>query len=471
MFDINKFKDVKIKNDRYPNQIRRIRAKGFDSSNIEETVQESINNIKAGINSFIIYGEPQCGKTEMMIALTAKILDEGIKVIVVLVNDNVSLLSQNLNRFRGSVINPTPVNYLEILEEDIKNKEMIIFCKKNRNDLEKLLYKLEGTENLVIIDDEADFATPNGKVNRNERTRINHLIYELLESKGIYIGVTATPARLDLNNTYNNLTEKWVKFEPHSNYVGMADFFPFNGNVDKYNLYTQTDKNDSPKYTREALFSFLVNASYLNCIDNQQGNYCFLIHTSGNKIDHSVDYKNVLKTFDVLMDKENLNWEKYIRKIYEIAFKKVNDSDIADKVVCFIIENIARKTIVVMNSDKKFDIDPTNPPSLFTVVIGGNIVSRGVTFENLLSMYFTRDVKHKLQQDTYIQRARMFGNRKQYLRHFELWIPENLYNDWRRCFVYHFLALKMIDYEKKLPYGLGIAEFSPLPTRALIEAL
>jgi hypothetical protein len=60
-------------------------------------------------------------------------------------------------------------------------------------------------------------------------------------------------------------------------------------------------------------------------------------------------------------------------------------------------------------------------------------------------MFFTRDVKNKLQQDTYIQRARMFGNRGAYLAHFELTIPIALYADWHRCFVYHRLALASID--------------------------
>jgi hypothetical protein len=78
------------------------------------------------------------------------------------------------------------------------------------------------------------------------------------------------------------------------------------------------------------------------------------------------------------------------------------------------------------------------------VAIGGNIVSRGVTFDNLLTMFFTRDVKHKIQQDTYVQRARMFGSRGQYLPFFELHIPERLYVDWHRCFVFHRLSLESI---------------------------
>ena len=76
-----------------------------------------------------------------------------------------------------------------------------------------------------------------------------------------------------------------------------------------------------------------------------------------------------------------------------------------------------------MNSDKEVNAadnrTATDPTAPFTITIGGNIVSRGVTFNNLLSMFFTRDVKHKLQQDTYIQRARMFGSRGTYLKYFD----------------------------------------------------
>ena len=99
-----------------------------------------------------------------------------------------------------------------------------------------------------------------------------------------------------------------------------------------------------------------------------------------------------------------------------------------------------------MNSDKELDIgnndDATNPKSTFTFIIGGNIVSRGVTFNNLLSMFFTRDAKHKLTQDTYIQRARMFGVRGEYMKYFELCIPEQLYEDWCRMFLFHKLSLE-----------------------------
>lgn len=76
-------------------------------------------------------------------------------------------------------------------------------------------------------------------------------------------------------------------------------------------------------------------------------------------------------------------------------------------------------------------------------------------------MFFTRDVKHKMQQDTYIQRARMFGNRGRYLKYFELFIPEQLYLDWHRCFVYHQLSLEAIRADNKAPVWISDQRIQP----------
>ena len=95
----------------------------------------------------------------------------------------------------------------------------------------------------------------------------------------------------------------------------------------------------------------------------------------------------------------------------------------------------------MVSSDFKHGVNPIVP---FTICIGGNVVSRGVTFENLLSMFFTRNVKGKLQSDTYIQRARMFGNRKNVFDKFELSITEELYEKWWEAFLFHRISLSTL---------------------------
>jgi len=315
MVDMNQFKNLHGAQTRYERRIRSLQNVGIDIKHIEHTVLESINNIDSKSKSFVIYGEPQSGKTEMMIALTAKLLDTGHKIIVILLTDNKHLLSQNLKRFRESGVDPTPCEFREILEENIGDKNWIIFAKKNSNDLKKLIEKLYAhKENIIIIDDEADYASPNSKINIDERTAINNSIYNLLGNNGTYIGVTATPARLDLNNTFNNITEKWVDFEPHDEYVGKDTFFPLDLQFN-YSLRPLPDEGDDPKYLRDALLSFLVRVGYINTqshikrklTSNTDEDICFsfLIHTSGKTADHKEDENIVNKIFDVLSDDSN----------------------------------------------------------------------------------------------------------------------------------------------------------------------
>ena len=458
-FDLENLKKEAEVGNRYEKRLSHLVTTGQEVDRIKIVVESAVENTKAGQKSFVIYGEPQSGKTEMMIALTAKLLDEGHRIVIVLLNDSVQLLGQNLERFQRSGLSPSPKKFGEVLPTEvvIGDRQWVIFCKKNTNDLQKLIQKIDGHENRVIVDDEADYATPNSKINQQEKSKINELTEELIGEKGIYIGVTATPARLDLNRTHKNQNEYWIDFPPHSNYVGQDTFFPVSIEGLKFQLTFLPDTGDLPKYLREALFRFLVRVAYLNTAVNEtERNYSLLIHTSGRKDDHVVDYKQVVKIFEALRDEKSRNFEAFYKKLWDLSVTM--HSEKANEIVKYILANCDRNNVVVMNSDKEVNAADnrtgTDPSAPFTVIIGGNIISRGVTFNNLLSMFFTRDVKHKLQQDTYIQRARMFGSRKAYLKYFELTIPKTLYLDWQRCFIFHRLSLEARKQNNRSPVWL-----------------
>ncbi len=459
MFNLKELKRETAIANRYERRLVKLVSNNQETDRIKVVVENAVLNINNKQKSFVIYGEPQSGKTEMMIALTAKLLDEGLKLVIILLNDSVQLLGQNLERFQRSGLSPSPKKFSEVLSPEVKigDHQWIIFCKKNSKDLQKLISKIHGHKNRVIIDDEADYATPNSKVNKNEKSQINKLTGELIGNEGIYIGVTATPARLDLNKTHENQNEHWIDFPPHSNYTGQDVFFPIVLDDLPYKLTFLSDSGDDPKYIREAMFSFMVNVAYLNSMVNDaELNYCMLIHTSGKKADHSVDYKQVVKVFESLRDERNSNHDSYLKRIWDIARERYPDHE--NTITKYIIASADRNNIVVMNSDKEVNAadnrTATDPTAPFTITIGGNIVSRGVTFNNLLSMFFTRDVKHKLQQDTYIQRARMFGSRGTYLNYFELIIPKTLYLDWQKCFIFHRLSLESRKQDNRSPVWL-----------------
>lgn len=448
-FDISRFARRSDASDQYERQLKRLNAAGKEVVCIEDAVRGALRSLEDDGRSFVIYGEPQSGKTEMMICLTAKLLDDGYSFIVHLLNDSVDLLGQNLGRFKTSGLAPAARNFSEILDPAIKlaGQQHVIFCKKNGSDLQKLLDKIAGTKRIVVIDDEADYASPNAKVNKAEKTKINALIDQLIGNDGYYIGVTATPARLDLNNTFSNDSQKWVNFPTHSKYTGQDVFFPIEGDV-KYFRTLLPNSGADPRYPRQALFGFLVNAAYLNLYVHPtvEKNYSILVHTSGKKADHKSDWNNMHGALSVLVKRTEDGYESYVKYIWELCVERFPDAD-PDRITHYILNNIARHSIIILNSERDWKDNSsaaTNPSSLFTIIIGGNIVSRGVTLDNLLAMFFTRDVQHKIQQDTYIQRARMFGSRGDYLSFFELTIPQSLYIDWHRCFLFHKLALSAI---------------------------
>jgi Z1 domain len=172
---------------------------------------------------------------------------------------------------------------------------------------------------------------------------------------------------------------------------------------------------------------------------------------------------------DVLVDRTDSNFDKYTKQIWELARSRYADVS-ADDLTSYILDNASRNALIILNSERDWKDNSsgaTNPKSLFTIIIGGNIVSRGVTLNNLLSMFFTRDVKHKIQQDTYIQRARMFGSRGDYLDFFELTIPQSLYVDWHRCFVFHRLALSAIKDGLGSLVWVGDSRISPVSSSSI----
>jgi Z1 domain/Type III restriction enzyme, res subunit len=471
--DVNDLRKIATARDRYQAQLNRIKKRGNQTSCIEAAVSSACETLLAGTNSFVIYGEPQSGKTEMMICLTAKLLDDGHRVIIHLLNDSVQLLQQNLDRFQRSNLSPAARNFSDVIDPDYSFSAgfHVIFCKKNSSDLAKLNQKLEKVHKKVIIDDEADFATPNALINKGDVTRINALIKQLISKDGIYIGVTATPARLDLNNTFDNDNEKWVNFPPHEAYTGQDVFFPLD-TAAEFSLQTLPDSEDNPKYLREAIFRFLVRVAALNLSTGADDNFSMLIHTSGKKLDHKSDKKPIDDVMNVLSDVHSKRFETYTHELDKIA-TKLYGAEQAGSIVGYIVKNCDQTTTIIMNSERDKNVDfksATSPAAMFTFVIGGNIVSRGVTFDNLLSMFFTRDSKHKIQQDTYIQRARMFGARKKHLSHFELTIPQQLYLDWQRCFVFHKLALAAIKTKKGSPVWLADQRIAAVASSSIDKA-
>ena len=66
-----------------------------------------------------------------------------------------------------------------------------------------------------------------------------------------------------------------------------------------------------------------------------------LIHTSGKKVDHSGDYKQVMNVMNALANKDDKNFEKYVKQLWQIAERRYGTSGMADNITSYIIDNIS----------------------------------------------------------------------------------------------------------------------------------
>ena len=162
--------------------------------------------------------------------------------------------------------------------------------------------------------------------------------------------MTATPARLDLNNTFKNDTAKWVSFPPHTEYTGQDVFFPLNKKV-PYRL-TFLDQGGSPEEARDTFVRFLVTAAYLNLYENgAEENYTMLVHTSGRREDHEVDRVTIETSVQALIDSDSTEFDDLVTRVHKAAQSLYPNND-ADLLTNYVVENASRATLVVLNSKR-----------------------------------------------------------------------------------------------------------------------
>ena len=224
---------------------------------------------------------------------------------------------------------------------------------------------------LIVIDDEADYASPDANINKadDDKTKINKLISDLLGSNGRYIGVTTTPAILNLNNTFQNESENWVDFAPYPAYVGQDSFFSSNGQID-FRLHAfQADQGDERLEIKKAVLHFMCGVAELHQLD-QKKNYTMLVYTSGKRIEHEKDVSYVKSTLDTLANSNDSGFERLRYKLFKIA-KTYSETD-GEDIGLFVLQNINRNVVVKINSSPKKSgkvADIATPTSLFFSVL------------------------------------------------------------------------------------------------------
>lgn len=365
----------------------------------------------------LLFGNVQAGKTAQMFGILCAAADESFPIFVLLTTDNIALQNQTLDRVYGDLDNCGFCICGELdkqkFVDNALEKPAIIVLKKNSKVLLQWYNTLASSSFVIgnaifIIDDEADAASPNTLINRNRVSTINRRLANIKDYSigSIYLQVTGTPQALLLQSSISNFRPKFTcYFEPGKSYLG-GDFFFGNDNNECIQFISDGDDDNNDDLLNAIVCHLLSSAVLL--LSGEKVCNC-IIHPGIRRQSHQAMKNNVISKLDELSSGIN---SFLIKTRFFINYSRMNpekvdkpDFEIVYECVKKLLFNKSIK-VMIMNGDTNITDEEYSCDS--NIIIGGNVLGRGVTFPKLQTIYYTRTAK-KPQADTMWQHSRMFG--------------------------------------------------------------
>lgn len=369
----------------------------------------------------LLLGNVQSGKTSQMFGIIAASADEGFSLFILLTTDNKKLQEQTYERALQMLDTFNvcgEADDIRFIQKGLRQPTLVIL-KKNTNILKSWKNHIGSSKYcegrpIFIIDDEADAASLNTKVNQKDQSTINKHLEGIkkLATSSIYLQVTATPQSVLLQTKFSELKPSFVHyFPPGKGYLGGDFFYTEKGS---FAVRVTDDELDDLKIDseyisdglRQALLSFLVSGAHIMLSGGEVCN--FLIHPSVSIKDHeSVAEKISSFLNEILYGDMQQELLPQLTESWNDLQETKPDIKSLPEIEEFIVESLKATSIeiLVMNSKSDHEIDKDKG---MNIVIGGNSLGRGVTFPVLQTVYYCRRSKRP-QADTFWQHCRMFG--------------------------------------------------------------
>ena len=412
-----------------------------------------------GINTGLVIGYVQSGKTLSFTSLAALASDNKYRLVILLAGTTNNLVEQSHMRLKDDLnigsnrkwsLFSTQEKGFQQSERDRVNtqlenwrrrstraKTILIVSMKQHQHLQNLKEQLSMLDlsdvPTLIIDDEGDQAGINTKAKKDEESTTYSRIIELrrLFPHHSYLLYTATPQAPLLISRIDTLSPDFgYVLTPGSKYVGGQHFFV--EGADKYvELIPPTDvsdKNDSPheppKSLHSALRDFFIGVALgLLDEDDQEGrNRSMMIHPAVPKDEHLMYarwVKQIKKNWAAVLEDENhpdyedevaafAHSAKGLLKTYETNYT-FND------ILPLLFDAIEETAVDELNTRVRNRISPVDWKSEYSwILVGGIGLDRGFTVEGLTVSYMPRSTGVG-NADNIQQRARFFGYKKAYL--------------------------------------------------------
>jgi hypothetical protein len=457
----------------------------------------------------LMVGKIQSGKTGNLIGAAAHAFDKGFRLVILYLSDTYALYEQNMLRVKESfktdnnsiifIDNSKQSNDLSMYEKSpsdidfhLNKGRCFVVCtlkhNKRINTISEVFSKSKITkQKVMIIDDEGDDISQNTNKQKHKNinddtlfTPNNKAIVELMKKFDdyIYLSVTATPQAPLLIYKFENLSPNFCSLiYPGNGYVGLNTFHSGElphlvSPIDDFKKLTQ-ESNGIPLSLKKALIYFLVTGLLRKVkLAQSETNFyhSFLIHVD----------KLIIKQNDIFS-----RFQTYINKVL-IDFRiyktrKTNEITIIENLIDeLVVENAPRLKdlnsysrnellvqalnileevkLVLLNGEQEVkNLKRTVSGRNFFIVIGGDLLDRGLTIDGLTVSYFTRESK-KSQADTLLQRARWYGYKSDYINYCRLFTSQHIIDQFEAA----------LDHENTVWDFLEIYENSKLDLR-LVE--
>ena len=394
------------------------------------------------LSKVLCLGKVQSGKTAFFISAISLAFDNGYEIVFLIGGTKTTLKDQNLERAISEFDGDDGIELMDLkktkiedVEESIGNgKKVILVVLKNaaeKTNLGKMSKFIEhfSAHPMMVIDDEGDEHTPGAPKKASKLGhggRVRDKMANILCKPRIctYLSVTATPQANLLLSTFDDLSPDYcVLVNPGKGYTGGNAFHDVYDNPHTVEIRDIDDFEDSiPDTFKSALFFYIMAC----CLKRSQGiedYYSMLVHPSSltaiqtlirDKIDDYIQH--IIRN---LSDTSNISYESTLGELakqYNEYLSYYPYSDLS-------LENIVKELPYVLPRIKTYEFNynygkedikaSAEEKEYYKIFIGGNMLSRGLTIDNLIVSYVFRDSKNT-SIDTLYQRARWFGYKKKY---------------------------------------------------------
>nr|WP_283094444.1 Z1 domain-containing protein [Paenibacillus sp. ATY16] len=449
---------------------------------IKKTVENLIEKTTTVDRPGMLLGKIQSGKTRTFLGTMALAFDNSYDIVIVLTKGTKALAQQTLERLKkeyDALRNSDQIQIFDIMvfPKNLTGYEldqkMVLVVKKEIKNMARLHEAFFNTypelkdKRILIVDDEADFASIGFSKSKNEGLNIKKIAGSIDEfrknvTSSSFLQVTATPYSLYLQPDDVSMPTRNLEFKPikpsfttlvpvHDKYIGGEYYFDESENEGSiaYHLYEEVQEDELSilkksdrrsfrkeecltshrvKSLRSAIVNFVVGGCMRRLQDRemelQEQKYSFIIHTEQNKASHGWQEEVIFSIKEQLAEasaNDSSVFNELLIQAYDNLIQSMSLHSTAippfDSVKLEVQKSLQKGHIMVtiVNSEKDVNelLDDNGQLKLRTplnIFIGGQILDRGITIGNLIGFYYGRKPK-TFQQDTVLQHSRMYGAR------------------------------------------------------------